>query len=134
MQKRPVSLSKQLSQVAAPARSIVRAARKTVRAIAPMAEEIAYRSSAPRSRSAMWKLARYAVDGEPRVAIGAFTTHASLFFFHGADLDDGSGLLQGTGKDLRYITLCTPADAERPAVRRVVRRALQLGGTARGRV
>jgi len=46
------------------------------------------------------------------------------------DRDDGSGLLQGGGKDARFVTLRTPADAERPAVKRLVRKAFKLGGAA----
>ncbi len=99
-----------------------------------MAEEIAYRSQAPRSKSAMWKLVRYAVDGANVVGVGTFTDHSTLFFYRGRELDDGSGLLQGSGKDSRFITLRAPADAERPAVKRLVRQAFKLGGTAIGGV
>ena len=75
----------------------------------------------------MWKLIRYAIDGRDVVGIGAFTGHASLVLYRGRELDDGSGLLQGGGKDARFITLRTPADAERPAVVRMVRKAFKLG-------
>ncbi len=111
-------------------RPLVQAARRTVKVVAPRAREITYRSQPPRTSRAMWKLVRYAVDGANVVAIGTFPRHATLFFFRGRELDDGSGLLQGTGKDLRFITLRTPADAERPAVKRVVRKAFRLGGAA----
>lgn len=74
----------------------------------------------------MWKLARYAVGGENVVGIGTFTKHSSLFFYQGRDLDDGTGLLQGGGKEMRFITLNTPADAERSDVRRMVRNAFKL--------
>jgi hypothetical protein len=74
----------------------------------------------------MWKIARYAIDGGNVVGIGTFPGHASLFFYRGRELDDGSGLLQGGGKEMRFITLRAPADAERPAVKRMVRRAFKL--------
>ncbi len=76
----------------------------------------------------MWKLARYAVDGQNVVGIGTFSKHSTLFFYRGREIDDGTGLLQGSGKDARFITLRSPADAERAAVKRLVRRAFQLGG------
>ena len=98
--------------------------------VAPKANEITYRSQAPRSTRAMWKIVRYAVDGANVVGIGTFPSHATLFFYRGRDLDDGSGLLQGGGKNLRFITLRAPADAERPVVKRLVRKAFKLGGTA----
>ena len=111
-------------------RPTVQAARRVVKAVAPKAQEVAYRSQRPRSSRAMWKLVRYEVDDGYAVAIGTFPDHASLFFPRGRELDDGSGLLEGGGKEFRFITLRSPADAERPAVRRIVRRAFKLGARA----
>lgn len=74
----------------------------------------------------MWKLARYAIDGKNVIGLGTFPKHANLFFYQGKELDDGSGLLQGGGKEMRSITLRTPADADRAEVKRVVRQAFQL--------
>ena len=73
----------------------------------------------------MDKLVRYLVDDEQVAGIGAFTDHASLFFRRGSELDDDSGLLEGSGK-ARFITLRTPADAARPTVKRIVRKAFAL--------
>lgn len=120
------SLADHLRNVSPAVRLTVVAARRTVKAAAPNAKEIAYRSSPPRSSRAMWKLARYAKDDVNVLAIGTFPRHATIFFYRGRELDDGSGLLQGSGKDLRFITLYTPADAERPAVKQIVRRAFAL--------
>ena len=58
--------------------------------------------------------------------IGTFPTYASLFFYRGRELDDGSGLLEGGGKDMRFIRLRSPADAQSPATKRMVRRAFTL--------
>ena len=74
----------------------------------------------------MWKLVRYVVDGEVVATIGTFTKHASVFFAHGSELRDADGLLQGTGKNLRYITLRSPADAKRAAVKAALRKAFAL--------
>src|SRR3989442_15947235 len=79
----------------------------------------------------MWKIVRSAVDGASVVAIGTFPTYASLFFYRGRELDDGSGLLEGGGKQLRFLRLRAPADAARPAVKRLVRKAFTLGGRTR---
>jgi hypothetical protein len=125
-----VSLFDQLNKIPAATRPTVKAAIRMVKAVAPKAEEIAYRSQPPRSKSAMWKLARYAVDGSNVVGVGTFADHSTLFFYRGRELDDGSGLLQGSGKDSRFITLRSPADVERPAVKRLVRNAFRIGGVA----
>jgi hypothetical protein len=123
------SLDDQLRKVPSPVRRIVKAAITTVKEAAPKADEIVYRSQAPRSKSAMWKLVRYAVDGANVVGVGTFTDHSTVFFYRGRELDDASGLLRGSGKDSRFLTLSSPADAERPAVKRLVRQAFKIART-----
>ena len=115
----------QFARVPAEVRPIVEAARRAVRTAAPEAVEVPYQSQPPRNPSTMWKLARYAVGGEAVIGIGVFTRHATLFFQRGAGFEDGLGLLEGGGKDARFVTLRAPADAERPAVRDLIRRAVQ---------
>jgi hypothetical protein len=52
--------------------------------------------------------------------VNVFTRHASLGFFNGADLDDPSGLLQGTGKRMRHIKLLPDAPPDARAVHRLI--------------
>jgi hypothetical protein len=124
-----ISLSEQVKKIPFATRPIVEAAIRTVKAAAPKADEIAYRSSPPQSKAMMWKIVRYAVDGSNVVGIGTFSNHSAMFFYRGRELDDGSGLLQGSGKDSRFITLRAPADAETPVVKRLVRKAFKLART-----
>jgi len=109
---------------------IIRAAIKSVREAAPAATEIPYQMAQPRSSRMMWKLVRYAVDGEKVVGIGTFPNHSTMFFYRGRELDEGRGVLQGTGKDTRFLTLRTPEDASSAEVKRLLRKAFKLGGTA----
>src|SRR5260370_38289321 len=109
-------------------RPTVQAARRTVTAIAPKAVEIGYRGGPPRSRSYMWKLVRYAVDGGNVLGIGTFPTHSTIFFYRGRELDDASGLLKDSGKDSRFVTFREPEKAKSPAVKRLIRQAFKLGG------
>jgi len=125
-----VSLSEQLKKIPPAVRPTVKAAVKTVNEIAPKADEIPYRSQPPRSKSAMWKLVRYAVNGTNVVGIGTFSNHSAMFFYRGRELDDEGGLLKGSGKDSRFVTLSSPSDAERPAVKRLVRQAFKIARTA----
>lgn len=111
-------------------RATVRAVRRTVREVAPAAEELAYRSQPPRSRSAMWKLARYRIAGADFAGIGAFSSYVCLFFHRGRELDEGTTPLQGSGKTLRFVRLRSPEEASDAVVRRLVRRALRLGAGA----
>jgi hypothetical protein len=121
-----ISVSEHLKKLPPAVRPTVLAARRMLKAEAPKAEEISYQMEPPRSVSMMWKIARYAVGGANVVGIGTFTKHSALFFYRGRQLDDGSGLLQGGGKDSRFITLRSPADVDRPAVKQVVRKAFKL--------
>ena len=127
-----IKLSEHLRKVPPTVRPTVKAAIRTVKEVAPKADEITYRSEPPRSKSAMWKIVRYAVNGANVVGVGSFTDHSTLFFYRGRELDDGSGLLKGGGKDSRFITLRAPADAERPVVKRLVRKAFKLGAAKAG--
>jgi hypothetical protein len=124
-----LSLPAQVRTLPPAVRSIVQVARRAVKAAAPDAVEVGCQMAQPRSKSMMWKLCRYAREDEEGyvVAIGAFANHASIFFARGAELDDGSGILEGSGKQLRYFTLRTRADAERATVKRLVRKAFHLG-------
>ncbi len=123
-----IHVSDHIKKVPPAVRPIVQAARRTVKAAAPTADEISYQSQPPRSSTYMWKIVRYTVGGKNVVGIGTFTRHSTMFFYRGRELDDGSGLLEGSGKDSRFITLRAPADAERPAVKQLLEKAFRLGG------
>ena len=127
-----IPVSEHLSKIPATVRPTVKAARQLVKSVAPKASEISYRSEPPRSSRAMWKIARYAIDRANVVGIGTFPNHATLWFYRGRELDDPSGLLEGGGKDSRFVRLRSPADAERPVVKRMVREAFRLAGTPSG--
>jgi hypothetical protein len=126
-----IAVSEHIKKVPPTVRPIVQAARRAVKAVAPKADEISYQSQPPRSSTYMWKIVRYAVDGQNVVGIGTFPRHSTLFFYRGRELDDGSGFLEGSGKDSRFITLKAPADAQHPAVKRLLRQAFKLGGGSR---
>ena len=61
-------------------------------------------------------------DGHPTACVGdaafgyvdAFSAHANVGFFFGADLDDPAGLLEGSGKRMRHVKLrwAQPVDAQ----------------------
>jgi hypothetical protein len=125
-----ISPDEHVRKLPAARRKTVEAARRAVRSVAPRAEEISYPAGPPKSATYMWKLLRYADGRGNVVGIGTFAKHSTLFFYRGRELEDGSGLLQGGGKDMRFIRLVDPADAEQPAVKRMVKKAFQLGGQA----
>jgi hypothetical protein len=104
-----------------------------VKTVAPRADEIPYQMARPASPTFMWKLYRYVVRGENVVGIGTYPKYATLFFYRGRELDDGSGLLLGGGKDMRFIRLQSPADVEQPAVKRMLGKAFRSAGSKPGK-
>jgi hypothetical protein len=63
-------------------------------------------------------------DGVFHIAV--YAKYVNLGFNHGATLADPLGILKGTGKQIRHITIKTPADLARPEIRSYVRRARKI--------
>lgn len=60
-------------------------------------------------------------DGIFHVAV--YSKHVNLGFNDGATLDDPKGILQGTGNQIRHVTIKTLDDIARPEIRAYIRRA-----------
>lgn len=119
------TVTDRLQKVNEATRPIVEAAIATIREVAPDAEEVAYDMAPPRSKSMVWKLVRYTSGGKNVVGVGTLTGHSMIFFYRGRELDDGSGVLQGGGKDMRFVRLVSPEDVRRPAVKKLISRAFR---------
>jgi len=120
-------LSEQLKSLPADVRPIVEAARRLVVSAAPrVVVERPTNNKRPASPTYMWKLVRYAVDKEDVIGIGTFSKHSAIWFDRGRELDDPSGLLEGSGKNSRFVSLRSVADAQTPALKNLVKQAFQL--------
>ncbi|NNC77009.1 MAG: DUF1801 domain-containing protein [Woeseiaceae bacterium] len=70
-------------------------------------------------------------DGHPTVCVGeaafayvnSFTAHVNVGFFHGAELFDPNGLLQGTGKFMRHVKLRPGGDLDTDALSALINNA-----------
>jgi hypothetical protein len=58
-------------------------------------------------------------------SIALYPRWVSLFFFDGVGLPDPQKLLKGSGKTVRHIVLETAADLDKPAVRALMKHALE---------
>ena len=74
-------------------------------------------------------------------SIAVYPRWVSLFFLQtGAHLTDPNGLLQGSGNQVRHIRLTAPAEIDSPAVRALMKEALDLAevkvprGAPKGRI
>jgi hypothetical protein len=84
--------------------------------------------------SVKWGNLMFTYEGSHAVAIVMHRDHANLQVFNGALLVDRFPELEGTGKGMRHVKLRDPRDADRPAVKRLIRQAFRMGGTdMRGR-
>lgn len=70
-------------------------------------------------------------DDQPTACVGdaafgyvdAFTAHVNVGFFGGADLADPAGLLEGTGKYMRHVTLRPGRDLDAVALTALIESA-----------
>ena len=70
-------------------------------------------------------------DGHPTACLGdaafayvdAFTAHVNVGFFHGAELADPKGLLEGTGKFMRHVKLRPGLDVDAAALMQLIETA-----------
>ena len=115
-----IPVSEYVRRVPAPLRPTLQAGRRAIKALAPTGtRETAWQS---------WPI-RYSVDDLYVCGIGNYPRWVSVYFFRGAELDDPDGILEGSGKAMRHVKLREPSDAERPALKRMIRQAFRLGGT-----
>lgn len=70
-------------------------------------------------------------DGHPTACVGdaafgyvnAFKAHVNVGFFRGAELDDPSGLLEGTGKFMRHVKLRPEREIDATALVKLIETA-----------
>ena len=57
---------------------------------------------------------------------GSFSQHVGIEFWRGSTVLDPTGLLEGTGKNLRHVKIRTTAEARSPALKRLIQAAIEL--------
>ncbi len=70
-------------------------------------------------------------DGHPTACVGdaafgyvnTFTAHTNIGFFHGAELKDPTGLLEGTGKHMRHVKLRPRCEVDAEALTKLIETA-----------
>ena len=70
-------------------------------------------------------------DGHPTACVGdaafgyvnAFKAHVNVGFFRGAELDDPSGLLEGTGKFMRHVKVRPEREIDATALMKLIETA-----------
>jgi hypothetical protein len=75
-----------------------------------------------------WKVIQYGAGADMKsvfAAISPLRERVNLGLANGVDLPDPDGLLEGDGKAIRHVKLTSPEAATAPAVRELIRGALQ---------
>jgi hypothetical protein len=100
-------------------REIAVKAREAILSVKPDATEKVYPG---------WKVIQYGVGADMKsvfAAISPLRERVNLGLANGVDLPDPQGLLEGDGKAIRHVKLTSPEAAGAPAVRELIRGALQ---------
>lgn len=75
-----------------------------------------------------WAQPVYEVNG-PLCYIKAFSKYVNIGFWRGAELEDPTGLLQGTGDRMRHIKLAAVTDIRKKILQDYLRAAVSLNRT-----
>ena len=108
-----------LKGYAPPVREIAVKARETILSVLPGATEKVYPG---------WKVIQYGAGADMKAVFAAISPQrerVNLGLAHGANLPDPEGLLEGDGKAIRHVKLTSPEAAGAPAVRELIRGAVQ---------
>jgi hypothetical protein len=102
-----------------PVREIAVKTREVILSVMPDATEKVYPG---------WKVIQYGAGADMKSVFAAISPQrerVNLGLANGADLDDPDGLLEGDGKAIRHVKLTSLEAAAAPAVKELVRGALQ---------
>jgi hypothetical protein len=100
-------------------REIAVRAREAILSVFPEATEKVYPG---------WKVIQYGAGPEMKsvfAAISPLRERVNLGLANGVDLPDPHGLLEGDGKAIRHVKLTSPEAASAPAVKELIRGALE---------
>jgi hypothetical protein len=92
-------------------------ARQRVKKIAPPALEKVYLG---------WRVVNFSLDGKMKgtfLSIGPTKNYVNLYFHQGSDLDDQHGLLIGTGKKMRHVTIRNVKDLTQTKLKALIKTA-----------
>ena len=103
-----------------------------LRAVLATVDDQSTETASPKQKALYYTLGRGKMtDGY--VYIMGHRDHVNLGFFHGTDLPDPEGRLEGNGKKLRHIKIRTLAEVDAPTTRALIDAAFNHMMTAKGR-
>jgi hypothetical protein len=103
-----------VAELPSPQKEVVAALRQLIRKAAPGLKE-----------TIKWGMPCY-VGTENVCSIMAYKSHVNFAIFRGAELSDKNGLLEGTGKGMRHVTIRSVKDIRKGAIVALVKQANNL--------
>ena len=97
---------------------------KDQKAIATKLRQLIVKGAAKAEEEVKWGMPCYALNGQ-LCYIQKAKDHVKLGFNHGAELDDPSGLLEGSGKGMRHVKV-SEANYDEKALKALVQQAVKL--------
>ena len=110
-----------LSDKPLPMKLLYRDIRQLVLQACPTCNELLYHTHA---LSSVYSLSDKLKDAFCHIPV--YTNHINLGFNSGADLDDPEGILSGSGKKIRHVSIRESSDLSHPAITRLVKDAVLL--------
>ena len=110
-----------LSDKPLPMQFLYRDIRKLVLQACPTCNELLYHTHALSSVYSLSDKLKHAFCHIP-----VYSNHINLGFNSGADLEDPDGLLSGTGKKIRHVSIRESSDLSHPAIARLLADAVRL--------
>jgi len=96
--------------------------------VASKVRQIVLEAAPDAVESIKWAQPVYETNG-PFCYMKAFKNSINLGFWRGVELEDPTGLLQGTGEKMRHVKLAGIDDVDEAALAALVRQAVQLNLT-----
>ncbi len=106
----------------APIRKLVRAARAKLRQRIPSAIEIVYDNY----NALAIGYGPNEQTSKAIISLAVYPRWVNLYFLHGASLKDPTGVLQGSGRQGRFIKLESAADLDLPEIASIIESAIDL--------
>ena len=110
-----------LSDNPLPMQFLYRDIRKLVLQACPTCNELLYHTHALSSVYSLSDKLKHAFCHIP-----VYSNHINLGFNLGADLDDPEGILSGSGKKIRHVSIRESSDLSHPAIARLIADAVML--------
>ena len=99
--------------------------------VAEELREVISTASRELTEEVKWGFPCYTADGKCVCGFMAMKDSVNFVLYQGANLDDPSGLIEGTGKSMRHVKLRSLQDLRRPTFTKFIKESIRLAKEAK---